>query len=201
MHLVPLLNFLDLILYNSYMRCNPLGTWGEGLRGPLCTIFATCHKSIINVKAKKLFLKNCILVFKKEVIDRQLSLLGQHNRTSQTQRWKGLFNHSLPVRVTLISKKLTSWDPAGPSNPCNDYCKLLAVKERRINMLSCWHWGLGNGFLLRRVPNNNSACRMPHLPNSKPQAIAQILFMYITQYHTVRAQRAVWLQAKAKMQW
>lgn len=137
---------------------------------------------------------------KKEVIDRQFNLLDQHNRTSRRQRLKSLFKHSLPMRVTLIGKKLTSWDPAGPSNPCNDYYKLLAIKGRRINMLSHWHWRLGNGFLLRRVPNNNSACRMPCLPNSKPWAIAQILCTCLTQYHSVRAQTVTWFLAKAKMQ-
>lgn len=139
-------------------------------------------------KKRFFFFFYCTLVFtKREVRDCQFNLLDQHNRTSQRQRLKSLFNHSLPLRITLIGKKLTSWDSAGPSNPCNDYYKLLAVKERRINTLSLWHWDLGNGFLLRRFPNNNSACRMPCLPNSKPWTIAQILFMHITQYHTVRA--------------
>lgn len=138
----------------------------------------------------------------KEVRDCQFNLLGQDNRTSRRQRLKSLFNYGLPIRVTLIGRKLTCWDPAGPSHPWNDDYKLSAFKGSWINKLSFGYWRLGNGFLLSRVSNNNSpACQMPHLPKSKVQNTAQVLSDCITQWHTVRAELVVMPLATAKLRW
>lgn len=36
-------NFLELMVYYSYVKCTQCGKLGEGSGGPLCTIFATSY--------------------------------------------------------------------------------------------------------------------------------------------------------------
>lgn len=133
-----------------------------------CVIFATFCDSVITWKQN--CSSNCIVWKKSGSYRCQFSLLNQDDSFMETEIKEPVKPQGLPVRVTLIWQKSTSWDPAGRGNPCNDCYKLLAFKGSWMNKSPFWHLSLGNGFLLSRVPGDNSpACQMPHSPNSAPQ--------------------------------
>lgn len=96
-------NFLVLILYDIYARCDYLGTVFKGYMGPPCTIFATSSKSLFqNKKLRKITLSKWVSMIQKIQSCPRVSYMGAWLEVLRMQLWVPDFPRSLCCQLPCL---------------------------------------------------------------------------------------------------